>query len=112
MHVIQAEEVGEEAGVETGLLQQLGDAAVARGGKDVVQRGFRMPLAADMHRRRPGLEIGDEMHLALRHGRSPAAATGRSHAMGGSLARGGPSDPSTAQGSSAPASCGKVVATT
>jgi len=37
--------------------------------QDVVERRFRVPPAADMQGGRAGLELGDQVHLTLGHGR-------------------------------------------
>ncbi|MEQ9331864.1 hypothetical protein [Thalassobaculum sp.] len=65
--VLQPEQVGEEAAVEAAGLQHPGDVLVAAGVQDVVEGRFRVPPAADMQRGRPGLQLGDQMHLTLGH---------------------------------------------
>ena len=72
MHIVQAEQVGEEAAVELGGLQHAGDVLVARRVEDVVQRRFRVAPAAGVQRGGPGLQVGDQVHLALGHATSCA----------------------------------------
>jgi hypothetical protein len=73
--IIEAEQVREEAAVEFCRLQHPRDVLVAAGVQDVVQCRFRVPPAADVHGGRACLQIGDEVHLSLRHvGTAPAAA--------------------------------------
>ena len=65
--VVEAEQIGEEAAVELRRFEKPRDVLVAAGLQDVVERRFGMTPAAGMLRRRPGLQIGDQMHLTSGH---------------------------------------------
>ncbi len=67
MDVVEAEQVGEEAAVELRRFELARDQLVAAGLQDVVQRGLGMTPTPGVLRRRAGLQIGDQMHLASGH---------------------------------------------
>ena len=67
MQVIQPEQIGEETRVELRRLQRAGDVLVAAGVQDIVQRRLRMAPPANVQRSGPRLEVGDQVHLPLRH---------------------------------------------
>ena len=64
----QAQRVGVEAAVEAGRFEDPRDVFVALGREDVGKLGRRVAPGAAVHRRRPGLEIGHQLHLLLRLG--------------------------------------------
>jgi hypothetical protein len=65
--VVEAEQVGEETAVELRRFEKARDVLVTAGLQHVVERRFGMTPAAGVLGRRPGLQIGDQMHLTSGH---------------------------------------------
>jgi hypothetical protein len=81
MDVGQAEGVGKEPGVEAGVFQHAGEVFVAFGLEHVVEAGGRVAPAARVVGGGAGLEIGDQVHLALRVGHGAFRTVSDNHAV-------------------------------